>query len=441
MNGEDTVIRSGFVYSENGEIRQIGRRPPGNLRAVRTLSARHLIAVPGLINTHHHLCQTLTRAVPAAANAELFDWLKTLYPIWARLDEEAMYLAAMVGMAELMLSGCTTTSDHHYLFPRGQAQLIDAEIEAARKIGIRFHPCRGSMSVSQKDGGLPPDTVVQDEATILKDSERVIARYHDAKPGSMLRIALAPCSPFSVSKNLMTETAKLARRHRVRLHTHLAETKSEEEYCQAKFGQRPLEFLEGTGWMADTTWLAHGIHFNEPEVERLGRARVGIAHCPTSNMRLGSGVAPLIALRRSGCPVGLGVDGSASNDSSHMLAEARQALLLTRVANGATAMTVKEALRLATVEGAACLGREGIGSLEVGKRADVALFDLNEIGYSGAGDPLLALLLCAPTRVHTLVVEGRVVVEGGELRTIDAAPYLRRHRRAAAKLLGGSPLL
>ncbi len=441
MDGEDTVIRGGFLYVEDGEIRQIGRRPPKNVRAGKSLSARHLLAVPGLINTHHHLCQTLTRAVPTAANAELFDWLKTLYPIWARLDEDGMYLAAIIGMAELMLSGCTTTSDHHYLFPRGQAYLIDAEIEAARKIGMRFHPCRGSMSVSQKDGGLPPDSVVQDEATILDDSERVIAKYHDPKPGSMLRIGLAPCSPFSVSKSLMTETAELARRHRVRLHTHLAETKSEEEYCQAKFGQRPLEFLEGAGWMADTTWLAHGIHFNEHEVERLGRGRVGIAHCPTSNMRLGSGIAPVIALRRSGCPVGLGVDGSASNDSSHMLAEARQALLLARVAGGATAMTVKEALRLATVEGAACLGRGDIGSLAVGKRADVALFDLNEIGYSGAGDPLLALLLCAPTRVHTLVVEGRVVVEGGQLRTIDPAPYVRRHRRAAAKLLGGSPLL
>ncbi|HEY4682405.1 MAG TPA: 8-oxoguanine deaminase [Candidatus Acidoferrales bacterium] len=451
MDPRDTVIRGGFLYAEDGEIRQIGGRParppwrvrasPDRIGASRTLSARHLLAVPGLINTHHHLCQTLTRAVPAAANAELFDWLKTLYPIWARLDEEAMYLAAMVGMAELMLSGCTTSSDHHYLFPRGQAYLMDAEIEAARKIGMRFHPCRGSMSVSQKDGGLPPDSVVQDEPAILADSERVISKYHDPRPGAMLRIGLAPCSPFSVSKHLMRETAELARRHRVRLHTHLAETKSEEAHCRERFGQRPLEFLEEAGWMADTTWLAHGIHFNDGEVERLGRARVGIAHCPTSNMRLGSGIAPVKALRRCGCPVGLGVDGSASNDSSEMLAEVRQALLLARVAGGATALTVKEALRLATVEGAACLGREDLGSLEVGKRADVALFDLSELGYSGAGDPLLALLLCAPARVHTLVVEGRVVVEGRELRTIDVAPYLRRHRRAAAKLLGGPPLL
>jgi 8-oxoguanine deaminase len=440
MDAQDTVIRGGFLYAEGGEIRQIGKSPP-RVRASRTLSARHLIAIPGLINAHHHLCQTLTRAVPAAADVELFAWLKTLYPIWARLDEEAMYLAALVGMAELMLSGCTTTSDHHYLFPRGQTHLIDAEIEAARKIGIRFHPCRGSMSVSQKDGGLPPDSVVQDEATILADSERVITKYHDPKPGAMLRIALAPCSPFSVSKQLMRDTAELARRKQVRLHTHLAESTSEEAYCRERFGQRPLEFLDEAGWIRNTAWLAHGIHFDESEIARLGCAQVGIAHCPTSNMRLGSGIARVIALRQSGCPVGLGVDGSASNDSSHMLAEVRQALLLARLAGGASALTVKDALRMATVQGAACLGREDIGSLEVGKRADVALFDLRVLGYSGAGDPLLALLLCAPAPARVLIIEGRVVLDGGELRTLDVTPYLRRHRRAAAKLLGVAPLL
>ncbi len=435
MDRRDRRLRGGYLFAEDGVIRELGAGAPNGLTADRTISAPFAVAVPGLVNTHHHLCQTLTRAHPAAANAKLFDWLTTLYPVWARLDEEAVHVAALVGMAELMLSGCTTTSDHHYLFPRGETQLIDAEIAAAKQIGIRFVATRGSMSVGKKAGGLPPDSVVQDEETILADSERVIKRYHDPAPGAMVQVALAPCSPFSVSERLMRETAALAERHGVRLHTHLAETQDEEAYCLRRFGRRPVEFLADNGWLDDRVWVAHGVHFTKSEIRRLGRARIGVAHCPTSNMRLGSGIAPVHALAAAGCPVGLGVDGSASNDSSHLLAEARQALLLGRVARGADAVRIEEALAMATAGGAACLGRSDIGALEVGARADVALFDLRDVGYSGAGDPLLGLLLCAPTRVHTLVVDGRPVVENGELRTIALERVVARHRAIAARML------
>jgi 8-oxoguanine deaminase len=441
MDQQQTVLCGGFIYAEGGEIKLIGKHPPKWLRPARTISAPYSVALPGLINTHHHLCQTLTRACAAAADMELFDWLTTLYPLWARLDEESMHAAALVGMAELLLSGCTTTTDHHYLFPRGQARLIDAEIAAARKIGIRFHPTRGSMSVGKSQGGLPPDSVVQSENAILEDCERLIRKYHDPAPGAMLRIALAPCSPFSVSENLMRQTAAMAERHQVRMHTHLAETRDEQEYCLKRFGKRPLDFMAEVGWLKDTTWIAHGIYFNSREVNRLGRARVGLAHCPSSNMRLGSGVAPVLALRRAGSPVGLGVDGSASNDSSHMLAEARQALLLNRLAHGAAALKAMEALRLATLGGAACLGRDDIGSLAPGKRADIAMFDLRDVGYSGAEDVAAALVLCAPTRVDTLIVEGNVVAENHQLRTLSIEPILTRHRRFAAKMVGSQPLL
>jgi cytosine/adenosine deaminase-related metal-dependent hydrolase len=434
MDSANQVLHGGYLYAENGEIRSVGSGAARLPKAARVIDGSHAIALPGLVNTHHHLYQTLTRAYAPAADAELFDWLRTLYPIWARLDEECVHVAALAGMAELLLSGCTTTSDHHYLFPRGRGNLIDAQIEAARRIGMRFHPTRGSMSVGRSKGGLPPDSVVQGEERILRDCERLIGKYHDGAPGSMLRLALAPCSPFSVSPDLMRASADLARRHGVRLHTHLAETRDEDAYCLSRFGKRPLDLLEDVGWLEGDTWLAHGIFFNRGEVKRLGRAGVGIAHCPSSNMRLGSGVAPVPALRRAGCPVGLGVDGSASNDSSHMLAEVRQALLLQRVRYGAGALAVGEALRMATVEGARCLGRDDIGTLEAGKRADVAMFDLRGAGYSGSGDAVSALLLCAPAQVDTLVVEGRVVVEGGELQTMSLDSVLRRHRTLAAKI-------
>jgi len=435
MDADDTVLRDAYLYAEDGEIRQVGSGSARLPKAECVISGRHSVAIPGLVNTHHHLYQTLTRAYAPAADAELFQWLRALYPIWARLDEECVHWAALAGMAELLLSGCTTTTDHHYVFPRGHPKLIDAEIEAARRIGIRFHPTRGSMSVGRSKGGLPPDSVVQGEARILADSERVIREYHDPSPGSMVRVALAPCSPFSVSPELMRDTAALGERYSVRLHTHLAETRDEEEYCLSRFGRRPLALLEDTGWLGRNTWLAHGIYFNRREVGRLGRAGVGIAHCPTSNMRLGSGCAPVLSLRRAGCPVGLGVDGSASNDSSNMLAEARQELLLHRLQHGAAALGVRDALRMATVEGARCLGRDDIGSLEAGKRADVALFDLRGLGYSGAGDAVSALLLCAPARVETLIIEGRVVVAAGDLRTVALDGVLARHRRLARKLV------
>ena len=441
MDARDTVLRGAFLYAEDGEIRQLGTRVPAGLRAQRTIRAPYAIAIPGLVNTHHHLYQTLTRACRPAADVELFDWLRILYPLWARLDEEALHVAALVGMAELMLSGCTATADHHYVFPRGQTKMIDAEIAAARRIGIRFHPTRGSMSVGRSRGGLPPDSVVQSEDRILADCERVISKFHDPNPGSLLRVALAPCSPFSVSEELMRSTAALAERRGVRLHTHLAETRDEDAYCMQRYRRRPLDFLSDSGWLDGRTWLAHGIYFKPREVGRLGRVGVGVAHCPTSNMRLGSGIAPVLALRRAGSPVGLGVDGSASNDSSHMLAEARQALLLTRVAHGAASLGVLGALRMATVEGAQCLGRDDIGSLEPGKRADLALFDLRAADYSGAGDAVSALLLCAPAAVETLVIEGRVVVEGHALQTVDLAPVLRRHRRMAARLVGTQKLV
>jgi cytosine/adenosine deaminase-related metal-dependent hydrolase len=434
MDDRRSILDGAWLYALDGKIREMGRGAPPRRKADRTMRAAHLLAVPGLINTHHHLYQTLTRALPAAADVPLFPWLVTLYPLWARLDEEAVYTAALVGLAELMLSGCTTAADHHYVFPRRQTRLIDAEIAAAARLGIRFHACRGSMSLSVKDGGLPPDSVVQSEDEILADCERVIRKYHDPRPGGMVQIALAPCSPFSVTKRLMVLMAELARQRGVRLHTHLAETRDEEDYCYARYRQRPVDLLEETGWLDSRTWIAHGIHLNGLERQRLGRAGVGVAHCPSSNMRLGSGIAPVIDLRKNGCPVGLGVDGSASNDGSHLLAEARQALLLARVAHGAASMTVMQALEMATRDGARCLGRDDIGSLEPGRRADLALFDLRALEYSGAGAPLPALLLCAPTRVHTLVVEGRVVVEDGQLCALRLDPVLRVHRRLAARL-------
>ncbi len=438
MDAQETQIPGGFLYAEDGEIKLVGRHPPQGLHAAQTIDASTCIAIPGLINAHHHLYQTLTRACRAAANAELFSWLRALYPRWARIDEEAVHVAALVGMAELMLSGSTTTADHHYVFPRGQGALIDAQIAAARQIGIRFHPTRGSMSVGESQGGLPPDCVVQDEDTILADCERLVREYHDSRPGSMLQIALAPCSPFSVSERLMRQTAELADRLDVRLHTHLAETHDELTYCHKRFGQRPLELLQSVGWLTDRAWIAHGIHLTRSEIESLSRTGVAVAHCPTSNMRLGSGCAPVPALRQAGCAVGLGVDGSASNDSSHMLAEARQALLLHRLAHGAAVISVTDVLRMATMEGARCLGRTDIGSLEPGKRADVALFDLRDAGYSGAEDPVAALLLCAPATVQTLVIEGRVVVDNRELKTIQMDAIFTRHRQLAAYVTGSA---
>jgi 8-oxoguanine deaminase len=432
-----TVFKNGYVYIENGEIKEVGVKQntfctPENCTVV---NAEGKVVIPGLINTHHHLYQTLTRAYPPVMNSALFQWLRKLYPIWAKLDEEAVRLGTLVGMAELMVSGCTTTTDHHYVFPRGiSSTLIDIQIETAAELGMRFHPCRGSMNLSKKDGGLPPDSVVQTEESILKDSERLINRYHNPSPGAMTRIALAPCSPFSVTTELMANTASLAQEKKVRLHTHLAETIDEEQFCLQRFGCRPVDYLERVGWLNDSTWLAHGIHFSSEEIMRLGKAGVGIAHCPGSNMRLGSGIAKVTELQDAGSPISIAVDGSASNDASNMLAEVRQALLLARLARGADSMQVLEALKMATVGGAACLGREDIGRLEPGKAADIAIFSLEDIGYSGAGDPIGALLLCHPSRVDTLIINGRIVVEDGQISTLDLPPILEAHRKKAQEI-------
>ncbi len=443
MNEVDAVWQNGYVYLEAGRIVEHGVISPEvtdrfcqqSDRSVSVLDASGKVVLPGLINTHHHLYQTLTRAYPPAINAALFPWLKHLYPVWAQLDAEAIRLSSLVGMAELLLSGCTTTTDHHYVFPRGvSGELIDMQFEAAARLGMRFHPCRGSMNLSQKDGGLPPDSVVQTEAEILKDSERLITTYHDPSPGAMTRIALAPCSPFSVTTDLMRNTAALANEAGVRLHTHLAETLDEEQFCLRRFGCRPVDYLERVGWLAPNVWLAHGIHFSSAEIARLGASGVGVAHCPGSNMRLGSGIAKLTELRDAGCPVGIAVDGSASNDASHLLAEVRQALLLARLARGADSMTVLEAFRLATVGGAACLGRDDLGTLDSGNAADLAIFALDDLGYSGAGDPVGALLLCHPTRVDTLIINGRIVVERGQLKTIELPPIVAAHREKARQI-------
>lgn len=415
------VLERGWVAAKDGMIAAVGDGPaPDTIAGVprdrwRRLDAAGCVVLPGLVNTHHHLYQTRTRAWPGAIDAELFDWLRTLYPVWAELGDADFHAGALAGCRELLRSGCTTTTDHHYLFPRDASdELIDITIEAAAEAGIRFHPTRGSMSRSRKDGGLPPDSVVQDVDAILADSERVIARHHDPRPGAMVRIALAPCSPFSVTPDLMRLTADLAREHGVRLHTHLCETIDEQDYCLEVYGKRPVDMLEDVGWLGGDVWLAHGIHFDDQEIARLGAAGVAIAHCPTSNMRLGSGICRVRDLRAAGCPVGLAVDGSASNDTSNMLAELRQALLLHRVLGGASAMTVQEVLEMATLGGAACLGRDDIGSVEVGKACDLAVFDLSDRGYDRAGDRVAALLLCQPAPAREVVVGGNVIESSPE---------------------------
>lgn len=428
-------VSDGYLVIEDGFISQVGTGAAPRMHADTTIDASDMLAMPGMINTHHHLYQTLTRAVPDVLNSGLFDWLVRLYPRWAGLDDEAIALSTQLGMAELMLSGCTTTTDHHYVFPQRALQGIDVQIQAARQIGMRFHPTRGSMSLSLKDGGLPPDSVVQDEDTILDESERLIKQYHDPQPGAMVRIGLAPCSPFSVTRSLLQETAELAKRYHVRLHTHLAETHDEDRFCLETYGMRPAELLADVGWMNERVWLAHGIHFNQDEIQRLGASGVSICHCPSSNARLGSGLFPLKALQEAGVQVGLGVDGSASNDASNMILELRQALFLQRVFQGPETVKVTDVLDLATQGSSACLGRNDLGTLEVGKAGDVALFDLNVMAYSGAHDPLGALVLCAPTRVHTLLIGGKVVIKDRQLLTLDLTKLVERHRKKAQQLL------
>ena len=397
-------------------------------------ASRHVV-IPGLINTHHHFYQTLTRCLPAALDKTLFGWLGALYPVWARLTPAALDAAVTVAMAELLVSGCTTTTDHHYVFPEGLEHAIEIEAEAAARLGIRAVLTRGSMDLSQRDGGLPPDSVVQDADTILADSERLIDRLHDPAPHAMLQVALAPCSPFSVTTRLMRETAALAERRGVLLHTHLAETEDEAAFCQARFGCSPLDYLEQCGWMRPGTWLAHGIHFDDAEIARLGQARVGVTHCPCSNQLLASGTCRVCAMEAAGVPVGLGVDGSASNDGSNLMAEVRAAFLLQRGVNGIEAVSHRDALRWATEGSAACLARPELGRIAVGAAADLALFTLDELRFSGAGDPLAALVICAADRADRVMVGGRWVVENGTIPGLDVIGLIERHGQEAGRLV------
>lgn len=396
-------------------------------------ASRHVV-LPGLVNTHHHFYQTLTRAHPKAINKELFDWLKVLYPIWSRLTPESLRLATRLALTELLMSGVTTTSDHHYLFPAHLDDAMDIQVEEARRLGIRMTVTRGAMNLSTKDGGLPPDSVVQDEETILADCERVIGKYHERGEGAMIQIALAPCSPFSVTKSLMCACGTLAERHDCRLHTHLAETLDEEAYCKAMFGMGPLDYLEDVGWLNNRTWLAHGIHFSDDDVRRLGQHGVGVCHCPTSNMVLASGQCRTRELEAAGAPVGLGVDGSASNDSSNLMEGVRHALMLNRLTYDAS-VTHLDALRWATQGSARCLGRGDIGEIALGKQADLALFTLDELRFSGAGDPLAALVLCGAHSADRVMVGGHWRVLDGSPVGVDIAELRASHGAAARRFL------
>jgi cytosine/adenosine deaminase-related metal-dependent hydrolase len=437
MDDAGTELAGGSILVEDGVIRWVGAGvpPAAAIAGADALDGRGCVAIPGLVNTHHHLYQVLTRA--RAQQHGLFGWLTELYPVWAGLDTEWVRVAAAAGLAELALSGCSTSTDHHYVFPAGAGDLLEAEVEAAHEIGLRFHPCRGSMDLGASDGGLPPDAVVEDTDSALAETERAVSRFHDPLPGSMLRIAIAPCSPFSASERLMRESALLARRLGVRLHTHVAETADEEAFCLERFGCRPIELLERLGFLGDDVWLAHGVHLSGEDIRRVSATGTAIAHCPTSNLRLGSGMAPIRELLDAGVPVGLGVDGSASNDGGHMLGEVRQALLVARGRGGPGAMAVREALWLGTRGGAACLGRDDLGSIEPGKRGDIALFDVSGLATAGVeADPVAGIVLAWPQRVRHLLVEGRFVVRDGTLATAEEAALAAEGHRVARRIAG-----
>src|SRR5215213_4567810 len=429
-------IAGGWVAITGGAISGLGGPADPKPEAVRTIDARGCLVTPGLVNTHHHLYQNLTRAFAPALTGGLFDWLVTLYPLWARLDQEAAHVSAWIGLTELALSGCTTSTDHLYVHPRGGGDLIAAEIAAARDLGVRFHPTRGSMSLSVKDGGLPPDSVVQDDDEILAESQRLVEQHSDRSPGAMTRIALAPCSPFSVSTSLMARTAELADALDVRLHTHLCETQDEDAFCLERYGRRPVDYLADLGWMSDRVWLAHVVWPNTFEIARLGAARVGAAHCPSSNMILGSGLAPVQELRAAGAPVGLGVDGSASADAASLWLEARTAMLQGKLRHGASAMMARDALEMATRGGAACLGRAGeLGELSIGACGDLVLWPLDGVRFAGAlSDPVEAWLRCGPVSARHTVVAGRLVVEDGVPVHDGLDEQLAVHRRVSERM-------
>ncbi len=431
--GGGVVVRDGRVAA----LIPAGGSP--DLPDVQVFDASNHVIIPGLINTHHHFYQTLTRANAAAMNQPLFGWLNALYPVWARLTPEALDAAATVALSELLLSGCTTTTDHHYVFPSGLEDAIDIEIAAAQRLGIRVTLTRGSMNRSQKDGGLPPDSIVQDEDTILADSERLIARYHEAGADAKVQIALAPCSPFSVTASLMRSSAALAERTGVRLHTHLAETEDENRFCQETLGYRPLDYLEDCGWLTNRTWLAHGVHFNAAEFSRLARAGTAVTHCPCSNQILYSGHCPVCDMEDAGVRIGLGVDGSASNNASNLIQEVRAAFLLQRGRYGVDRVSHLDAFRWATTGSAACIGRPELGAIAVGNPADMAMFRLDDLRFSGAEDPIAALILCGAHRADRVMVGGRWVVVDGAIPGLDLGALLRRHGAAARSMVAVAP--
>jgi cytosine/adenosine deaminase-related metal-dependent hydrolase len=452
MDDHQREIPEGGLFIRRGFIQEVGPMSELPTTADEVLDLKGHIVLPGLVNTHHHFYQTLTRAVPAAQDANLFNWLTTLYPIWARMNPEDIFISTQTALSELALSGCTTASDHLYLFPNGSK--LDDEIAAAKEVGLRLQASRGSMSLGQSQGGLPPDSVVDTEDSILKDSQRLIEQYHDAKPGAFVQIVLAPCSPFSVTSDLMKQSAKLARRYGVHLHTHLAETEDEEQFCLQKFGHRPVGYMQEVDWVGDDVWFAHAVWVNAEEIKVFAKHNCGVAHCPSSNMRLASGIAPVKEYRAAGVNVGLGVDGSASNDGSHLLAEVRNAMLVARVKEGLTGfsaspsptgrrqgegvrklMTAREALHLGTRGGAAVLGRKDIGSLEAGKCADFFAVNLNRIGFTGMHDPVAAIVFGQSVNVDYTVVGGKFVVKEGQLVTVDEGKLIEKHNKAAKRLL------
>jgi len=437
MDDQRREIQDGAVFVRDNVIEQVGPTSELPQAADEVIDAAGHVVVPGLVNTHHHMYQSLTRVIPAAQNGELFNWLSNLYPIWSNLDAEMVHVSTLTAMSELILSGCTTSSDHLYIYPNDCK--LDDSIEAAAKIGMRFHAARGAMSVGQSKGGLPPDCVVEDEKAILKDSQRLIETYHDASRHAMQRIVVAPCSPFSVSRDLMKEAAALARSHGVSLHTHLAENVNDIAYSREKFNMTPAEYAEDCGWVGHDVWHAHCVQLDDAGIQLFARTGTGVAHCPCSNMRLASGIAPIRKMVGAGVPVGLGVDGSASNDGAHMLGEVRQAMLLQRVGFGPDAMTARQALELATLGGAKVLNRDDIGSLKPGMSADIVMFKLDQVGFAGAlHDPVAALVFCTPANVNYSIINGKVVVRGGQLQTIDLPLVLERHNQLAARLAHAS---
>lgn len=420
---------------ENDKIAELvpkGKTPTSAVDNV--IDASELVVIPGLISTHHHYYQTLTRSYRDSLDKELFDWLTTLYGVWGRLTPETLYTSSKTAMAELLLSGCTTSADHHYVFPKGLENATDIQVEAACEMGLRSTITRGSMNLSKKDGGLPPDCVVQDEDVILADCERVIKKYHDAKEGAMVQIALAPCSPFSVTKSIMQKTSVLAKKYNVMMHTHLSETEDENNFCLKMFGCRPIDYLDQVGWLNDKTWLAHAIHYTDEELARLGKAGVGMSHCPSSNMILSSGVFRSIAAEKAGCKVSIAVDGSASNDHSNMIMELRQAFLLQRLHNSSK-ISHKNILRWGTLGGAQVLGRNDVGELKAGKQADIAMYKLDDIQFWGADEPLAALIICGAVRADKVMVAGKIKVENGHLVNVDMQKLRAEHRKAQLDLI------